>query len=125
MNAVCRVVRPSGERESIRLAMQRLWLTGRVYPVGAHLVVKHEFVSSEEQPLEVVYSFMLPRDTAMRRFRVEALSEEKRKNAGAQTEFRSIPVLTAPAGGGRGDIARGGGSFHRCHATGGHPFRSQ
>ena len=34
-------------------------------------MVKHEFVSSEEQPLEVVYSFMLPRDAAMRRFRVE------------------------------------------------------
>src|SRR5258706_4560392 len=65
------VVRPSGEREAIRLAMQRLWLTGRVYPVGAHLVVKHEFVSSEREPLEVVYSFMLPRDAAMRRFRVE------------------------------------------------------
>src|SRR5258706_16046961 len=65
------VVRPSGEREAIRLAMQRLWLTGRVYPVGAHLVVKHEFVSSEREPLEEVYSFMLPRDAAMRRFRVE------------------------------------------------------
>ncbi len=65
------VVRPSGEREAIRLAMQRLWLTGRVYPVGAQLVVKHEFVSSEREPLEVVYSFMLPRDAAMRRFRVE------------------------------------------------------
>ena len=71
MNAACMVVRPSGEREAIRLAMQRLWLTGRVYPVGAHLVVKHEFVSSELEPLEVVYSFMLPRDAALRRFRVE------------------------------------------------------
>ena len=35
MNASCMVVRPSGEREAIRLAMQRLWLTGRVFPVGA------------------------------------------------------------------------------------------
>ena len=71
MNAACMVVRESGVREELKLAMQRLWLTGRVYPVGAHLVVKHEFVSSEEKPLEVVYSFMLPRDAAMRRFRVE------------------------------------------------------
>src|SRR5437588_10128696 len=71
MNAACMVVRPSGEREAIHLAMQRLRLTGRLYPVGADLVVKHEFVSSEERALEVVYSFMLPRDAAMRRFRVE------------------------------------------------------
>jgi len=50
--------------------MQELWLTGRVLPIGARLVVRHIFESSEKEPLEVVYSFGLPRDAALRRFRV-------------------------------------------------------
>ena len=54
----------------IRLAMQRLWLTGRLLPAGARLVVQHVFRSDEEQPLEVIYSFPLPRDAALRGFRI-------------------------------------------------------
>jgi hypothetical protein len=54
----------------IRLAMQRLWLTGRVLPAGARLVVQHVFRSEEERPLEVIYSFPLPRDAALRAFRI-------------------------------------------------------
>jgi len=50
--------------------MQRLWLSGRVLPVGARLMVRHVFQSHEKMPLEVVYSFALPRDAALRRFRV-------------------------------------------------------
>ena len=57
-------------REPIRLAMQRLWLTGRVLPAGAHLTVQHVFRSGEDQPLEVIYSFLLPRDAALRAFRI-------------------------------------------------------
>lgn len=57
--------------EPIRLAMQKLWLTGRVTPFGAHLQVVHTFCSSEKKPLEVVYVFSLPADAAMRRFLVE------------------------------------------------------
>lgn len=53
-----------------RLAMQELWLSGTVLPVGAHLVVRHGFRSAEDHPLEVVYAFMLPRDAALKRFRV-------------------------------------------------------
>jgi len=53
-----------------RLAMQELWLTGTILPVGAHLVVRHGFRSAEDHPLEVVYAFMLPRDAALKRFRV-------------------------------------------------------
>src|SRR5437588_10586340 len=56
--------------QTIRLAMQRLWLTGQVLPAGARLVVQHVFQSDEEQPLEVIYSFPLPRDAALRRFRI-------------------------------------------------------
>src|SRR5581483_1502468 len=54
----------------VSLAMQRLWLTGRVLAAGARLMVRHVFASQEKRPLEVVYSFALPRDAALRRFRV-------------------------------------------------------
>jgi Ca-activated chloride channel family protein len=54
----------------IELAMQRLWLVGRIMGVGARLLVKHTFRSGEKKPLEVVYSFILPRDAALRRFHI-------------------------------------------------------
>ena len=57
-------------RAPMRLAMQRLWLTGQVLPAGARLIVQHVFRSEEDAPLEVIYAFPLPRDAALRRFRV-------------------------------------------------------
>jgi len=54
----------------VELAMQRLWLAGRVLGVGARLLVKHAFRSGETKPLEAIYSFVLPRDAALRRFRI-------------------------------------------------------
>ncbi len=60
--------------EELQLAMQRLWLTGRILPAGARLMVTHTFRSSEAEPVEVVYAFALPRDAALRRFRVRGLS---------------------------------------------------
>src|SRR5947207_15319684 len=39
-------------------------------PVGANLLVIHNFRSDEDRPLELVYSFGLPRDVALRRFSV-------------------------------------------------------
>lgn len=56
--------------EPCQLAMQELWLTGQVLPVGARLMVRHTFRSSEQEPLEVIYAFGLPRDAALRRFEV-------------------------------------------------------
>src|SRR5918999_1097269 len=56
--------------KAVNLAMQRLWLTGQVLPAGARLTVQHVFRSEEDQPLEVIYSFPLPRDAALRRFRI-------------------------------------------------------
>jgi Ca-activated chloride channel family protein len=56
--------------EEAKLAMEGLWLTGRVLPVGARLVVAHTFRSGETKPLEVVYAFGLPRDAALRRFKI-------------------------------------------------------
>jgi hypothetical protein len=46
----------------LNLSMQKLWLTGQVLAVGARLWVRHEFVSSETEPVEVIYGFILPRD---------------------------------------------------------------
>ena len=57
-------------RKPSQIAMQRLWLSGKVLPAGARLVVQHVFRSGEEQPLEVVYAFPLPRDAALRSFRI-------------------------------------------------------
>jgi Ca-activated chloride channel family protein len=56
--------------KEIKLAMQRLWLVGRILPVGARLLVRHTFRSEEKKPLEVIYAFGLPRDAALRRFRI-------------------------------------------------------
>jgi Ca-activated chloride channel family protein len=56
--------------QPIELAMQRLWLVGRVLGVGARLLVKHTFRSGEKKPLEVIYGFGLPRDAALRRFQI-------------------------------------------------------
>jgi Ca-activated chloride channel homolog len=56
--------------KAVSLSMQRLWLTGQILPAGARLVVQHVFRSEEEKPLEVIYSFPLPRDAALRSFRI-------------------------------------------------------
>ncbi len=57
--------------EPLRLAMQQLFLTGKILPVGGHLYVSHVFRSAEEKMIEAVYSFALPRDAAPRRFKVK------------------------------------------------------
>jgi Ca-activated chloride channel homolog len=67
-NAFAPVSAHSGK--AIQLAMQKLWLVGRVTPFGARLFVRHMFRSGENKPLEVIYSFGLPRDAALRRFRI-------------------------------------------------------
>ena len=36
--------------EDIKLAMQELWLSGELLPVGARLVARHVFESAEEDP---------------------------------------------------------------------------
>lgn len=94
----------------IRLAMQRLWLTGRVLPAGARLFVQHVFQSDEERPLEVIYSFPLPRDAALRGFRItgdgfEAHSELKETEEAVKAYERgvadgSLSALARPYGDG-------------------------
>ncbi|MGC8885626.1 MAG: VWA domain-containing protein [Verrucomicrobiia bacterium] len=56
----------------IELSMQSLFLTGKIIPVGAKLIVEHKFVCAEDNPIEVVYSFGLPRNSTLRRFKVKS-----------------------------------------------------
>lgn len=59
------------QRKPVNLAMQSLWLTGRVMPVGAVLLVRHEFEVGGSKNVEAVYCFGLPRDAALRRFQLK------------------------------------------------------
>lgn len=54
----------------INLGMQEIFLTGRIMATGARLIMRHTFVSSETKPAEIVYAFVLPRDAALRRFKI-------------------------------------------------------
>lgn len=81
--------------QAVNLSMQRLWLTGQVLPAGARLVVQHIFRSEEERPIEAIYSFPLPRDAALRRFRIvgegfEAHSELKETGAAIEDYEKGI-----------------------------------
>lgn len=55
--------------KTIDLAMQSLVLTGRIIPIGAYLLVEHSFVCNEKKPVEVIYSFGLPREATLRRLK--------------------------------------------------------
>jgi len=66
----------TAEGTALKLAMQRLWLTGQILPVGARLKVQHVFRNGEDQRLEVIYAFMLPRDAALRSFDVKGTGFE-------------------------------------------------
>lgn len=57
-------------RKPVELAMQSLWITGRVLPVGAVFRVRHEFGVGGKKKVEAVYCFGLPRDAALRRFQL-------------------------------------------------------
>lgn len=58
--------------ESINLSMESLFVTGKIIPVGAKLIVEHKFKCGEQNPIEVVYSFGLPRNATLRRFKVKS-----------------------------------------------------
>ncbi len=38
--------------KEISLAMEELWLKGKILPVGAHLLILHHFQSDEDRPLD-------------------------------------------------------------------------
>ncbi len=70
-DAAGRFVPADGETgEPLELAMQELQLIGKILPAGGRLVVRHVFRTGGSLPVEAVYLFPLPRDAAVRRFRV-------------------------------------------------------
>jgi len=82
-------IRTPGEDRPVALAMQRLWVTGQILPVGARVLVQHTFRNGEDKPLEVIYAFMLPRDAALRRFEVRGDGFE------AHSELRKVEQAVA------------------------------
>jgi Ca-activated chloride channel family protein len=79
----------------LKLAMQRLWLKGQLLSAGGRLVVQHVFESAEDGPLEVIYSFPLPRDASLRAFRIvgegfEAHSELRPREEAVRTYEKGI-----------------------------------
>jgi hypothetical protein len=87
--------RSAATGEPVQLAMQRLWLTGQVLPAGARIIAQHVFRSEEKSALEVIYSFPLPRDAALRRFKItgkdfEAHSELQETEAAVKAYEQGI-----------------------------------
>jgi hypothetical protein len=62
--------RDAGTGRGLNLAMQMLMLSGRLLPVGARLQFAMCSNAPRRSPVEVVYAFGLPRDAALRRFRI-------------------------------------------------------
>ena len=92
---VCFAPRKTATGKIVELAMQRLWLTGQILPAGARLFAEHVFQSAEDKPLEVIYAFPLPRDAALRKFRIsgegfEAHSELKEREAAIEAYEEGI-----------------------------------
>jgi len=74
--------------EEIALAMQRLHLSGRASPAGALLRVTHAFKAEGENPMEALYTFMLPRAGTLRRFIVKGEDFEMESTLSPRQEAR-------------------------------------
>lgn len=76
--------------DPIPLAMQRLHLAGRVTPAGAFLQVIHTFECKGDaaKPLEAIYISMLPRDAALKRFKIKGDGFEKESELKPRPEAR-------------------------------------
>ena len=78
--------------KAITLAMQKLDVSGRVYPIGSFVRVTHRFRCLGSRPMEAIYVAALPTGGVMRRFKVvgenfEVDSKlEPRKKARAEYE---------------------------------------
>ena len=72
------------------LAMQRLHLAGRVTPAGAFLQIIHTFECEGDaaKPLEAIYVSMLPRDAALRRFKIKGDDFEQESELKPRPEAR-------------------------------------
>jgi len=72
----------------IPLAMQRLDLSGRATPAGAMLRVTHSFRCEDTEPMEALYTFMLPRTGIVRRFVVKGENFEAESKLAPREEAR-------------------------------------
>ncbi len=83
------------DAEPLALDMQSLFLSGRVLPFGANLSVTHVFRSSEKSPVEVIYSFPLPRDASLVSFQIsgEGFSISSRLERRSEAEKRYEEAL--------------------------------
>jgi len=82
-------------KKEVPMAMQHLHLAGRVTPAGGLMQVTHTFKCEGEMPLEVLYSFALPRTGALRRFHIkgsgfDVKSELKLKEKARETYEKGI-----------------------------------
>ncbi len=78
----------------LQLAMQQLILIGKILPFGAHLLVRHSFRPAGPKLLEAVYSFVLPRDAALRRFEIKGPDCARRlPRARQRSVFRLVPCM--------------------------------
>jgi Ca-activated chloride channel homolog len=75
---------------AVPLAMQSLCVTGTVLPAGAELKVVHTFRCAVEEPIEVVYAAMLPRDAVLRRFTIEGEKFKVESELKSRDEARRV-----------------------------------
>lgn len=74
----------SADGKRLELDMQQLHLRGELLPFGARLFVRHVFRVGGKKPVEAIYAFPMPREAALRSFRVsgpgfEAISDLKER----------------------------------------------
>lgn len=82
----------------VELAMQRLDVSGSVYPVGGLLRVTHQFKIAGDQPVECLYVSMLPRGGALRRFIIKGKDFEVKSELQARQKARQTYEAGTAAG---------------------------
>ena len=60
-----------GVMTPLTLAMQKLELSGKVFPTGGVITMTHSFRCDNTDPMEAVYVFQLPKGGAVRRFKMK------------------------------------------------------
>lgn len=90
------------QREPLKLAMQRLWISGRILPVGARLMAHHVFRCDERRPVEVFAAALSRPHTHRRRL---SLARQASDGLSAKGFHRARP---APSGDGATGYSEGG-----------------
>ena len=84
MNSAKTIELLSVDGKPLKLDMQQLHLRGELLPFGARLFVRHVFRVGGNKSVEAIYAFPMPREAALRSFRVsgpgfEAISDLKER----------------------------------------------